>query len=347
MNRYVLSASELNEIYELVESIPADTDLETDRYLMEAALWGYNLPFELKKKLIDFKQSEKQSHLVISGFPVNDDDIGLTPSHWRERPDPKLTRKVEIFFSLCGSILGDLFGWGTQQQGYYIHNILPVKGDENEQLGSGSNSLLWWHTEEAFHEYRADYLGLFCLRNPDSVATTYASIDMLNLEKKYKDVLFEPRFYILPDESHFSKNNVGQDSSEIFDQFEANYSSKQPLSILFGNYDSPYIRLDPFFMGVIDEKDDLAREAMAHIVSQIEDSIMDITLKPGDMLFVDNYRAVHGRKPFSPKYAGRDRWLKRINITRDLRKSRDSRKSAESRLIQPKMKNNVGVSTWT
>lgn len=40
MNRYVLSASELNEIYELVESIPADTDLETDRYLMEALYGG-------------------------------------------------------------------------------------------------------------------------------------------------------------------------------------------------------------------------------------------------------------------------------------------------------------------
>jgi enduracididine beta-hydroxylase len=56
-------------------------------------------------------------------------------------------------------------------------------------------------------------------------------------------------------------------------------------------------------------------------------------LEPGDMLFVDNFRAVHGRRPFSARFDGRDRWLKRINVTRDLRKSRRVRGSRESRVI--------------
>jgi alpha-ketoglutarate-dependent taurine dioxygenase len=56
-------------------------------------------------------------------------------------------------------------------------------------------------------------------------------------------------------------------------------------------------------------------------------------LEPGDFVFIDNYRAVHGRKPFKARYDGNDRWLKRINITRDLRKSRDARLSSTERLI--------------
>ncbi|MGI5336008.1 hypothetical protein ACQEVS_00715 [Streptomyces sp. CA-181903] len=50
------------------------------------------------------------------------------------------------------------------------------------------------------------------------------------------------------------------------------------------------------------------------------------------MLFVDNYQAVHGRRPFAAAYGGRDRRLKRVNITRDMCRSRSARGSASSLL---------------
>ena len=56
-----------------------------------------------------------------------------------------------------------------------MHDLVPIKGHEAEQLGSGSTHELVWHTEEAFHPFRADYLALMCLRNNDAVATTYPS----------------------------------------------------------------------------------------------------------------------------------------------------------------------------
>lgn len=59
--------------------------------------------------------------------------------------------------------------------------------------------------------------------------------------------------------------------------------------------------------------------------------IANALLSPGDE--IDNFRAVHGRKPFKARYDGKDRWLKRINIARDLRKSRPVRSAAESRII--------------
>ena len=59
----------------------------------------------------------------------------------------------------------------------------------------------------------------------------------------------------------------------------------------------------------------------------------EVVLRPGDVLFIDNYRVVHGRKPFKARYDGTDRWLKRIGVTRDLRKSRAARETAASRII--------------
>ena len=35
-------------------------------------------------------------------------------------------------------------------------------------------------------------------------------------------------------------------------------------------------------------------------------------LEPGDLLMVDNRRAVHARTAFRPRYDGQDRWLQRV-----------------------------------
>ncbi|QMU70179.1 hypothetical protein GXP74_20055 [Streptacidiphilus sp. P02-A3a] len=32
-----------------------------------------------------------------------------------------------------------------------------------------------------------------------------------------------------------------------------------------------------------------------------------VVLEPGDAIFLDNYRVVHGREPFQPRYDGTDR----------------------------------------
>jgi alpha-ketoglutarate-dependent taurine dioxygenase len=41
-------------------------------------------------------------------------------------------------------------------------------------------------------------------------------------------------------------------------------------------------------------------------------------LADGDLLVIDNDRAVHGRTPFIPRYDGTDRWLKRALVVTSL-----------------------------
>lgn len=95
--------------------------------------------------------------------------------------------------------------------------------------------------------------------------------------------------------------------------------------------DAPYCRLDPYFMDP--PEDPAAREALDRLIRLINSHLEEVVLEPGEFCFIDNFKAVHGRRPFKARYDGQDRWLKRVNITRDLRRSRGSRPSSESRLL--------------
>jgi len=101
--------------------------------------------------------------------------------------------------------------------------------------------------------------------------------------------------------------------------------------VLFGDPRSPYVRFDPYSMDRPETEE--ARLAMDYLIRAIDEKLTGVALVPGECLFIDNYKAVHGRSSFKARFDGTDRWLKRINIARDLRKSRGIRKAPASRVI--------------
>jgi Fe(II)/alpha-ketoglutarate-dependent arginine beta-hydroxylase len=204
-----------------------------------------------------------------------------------------------------------------------IHDVFPIEGHENGPLGSSSESPLTWHTEDAFHPLRADFISFACLRNPSATATTIGYVDSLDLPDEAKAVLFQQRFSIRPDESHLAKNNSGRDSAK-FANINKMWTDPDPVAVLFGDPDQPYVRADPYFMTVRTE-DQEARWALEQLIGQMDKQMFDLQLESGDFCFLDNFRVVHGRKPFRARYDGTDRWLKRLNISCDLRKSRAAR----------------------
>ncbi|MGH3501976.1 MAG: TauD/TfdA family dioxygenase [Nocardioidaceae bacterium] len=190
-----------------------------------------------------------------------------------------------------------------------------------------------WHTEDAFHPYRADWVVLACLRNPDSAATTIGCVDDVRLSRTDLKVLFEPRFIISPDNSHRLANNTAKGEAD-FGRVEQMVQDPPPVPLLSGDPADPYITADVFFWDVYDSDDEEAAGALNHLTEQVDRCLQDVVLEPGDFCFIDNFKAVHGRKPFAARYDGRDRWLKRVCITRDLRKSRDARHDSLSRIMQ-------------
>jgi Fe(II)/alpha-ketoglutarate-dependent arginine beta-hydroxylase len=340
MNQLTLTDEELGSIKATLTDLGSRyRSAEEPEFLRCAALFAHELPRRVRAFLHDFRSMELPSGIgLISGYPIDEQKIGLTPEHWKYRREVSPALAEEMLLILFGSLLGEPLGWATQQAGRIVHDVLPIKGHEYEQLGSSSQELLTWHNEDAFHRYRCDYLGMLCLRNRQGVATNVASIDTIKLEPDEVEILFQPRFTIVPDESHLKKNksDLEPDSDNTleaaYERIKLMRTSPEKLAVLYGDPQAPYIRLDPYFMQRM-EDDDVGQAALDKLLEKIETQIHDLVLRAGDFVFMDNYRVVHGRKPFAAKYDGSDRWLKRINLTRDLRKSRDARLTAESRII--------------
>lgn len=323
--------TELAKAYDTIE------DLELIR---RAPVLARALPTHLLEFLEEFRIGEPSALGMISGLAVDQERIGTTPTHWRDSQVNSPSFPQEIFFLLCGSVLGDVFGWATQQDGRIMHDVLPIKGHEHYEIGSNSLQHLSWHTEDAFHPCRGDYVALMCLRNPDLVETVAGTVSDVNWADVDVEALFEPEFTQMPDNSHRPENATQSTGEATIDRLRARsfriiqswneHPEKRP--ILFGDRGDPYMALDPYHMKT-DGWPERSLRAFRRLCDQIEANLKPVSLRPGDCIFIDNFRAVHGRKSFRPRYDGSDRWLKRLNITRNLRGSRAWRPAPDNRII--------------
>lgn len=316
-------------------------DVETDAFQRDCGVLAQELPRRLRQEISGFRLTEPSGVLLVSGLHIDDAALPPTPARWQDRPRTA-TRWYDMAFCLIACLLGEPIAWATQQDGRTMHDIFPIRGHANEQIGWSSAEELVWHTEDAFHPYRTDYLGLLCLRNPGHVETTYADVLDVKLDGPTRDILARERFYILPDDSHRAANQVHEAEDprcaalreRSSRQVERAISSPVPVAVLSGSPDAPYLRIDPSYMRDTRHLlDPAALYALDTMCAAIDSAMTGVVLKPGDVCFIDNYRAVHGRRSFQARFDGTDRWLRRLNITRDLRKSRELRLSAESRVI--------------
>jgi L-asparagine oxygenase len=327
-----LTDLERGKIAELLGGLRRDyQSAEDPRLLLDAPVHARELPVRVQEHLNRFRRKET-GVAVISGHAIDDVSVGPTPSHWNQLPHPSPTLDQDLLLVLYGALLGDVFGWATQQDGRMVHDVMPIKENEGQQLGTAADILLSWHTEDAFHPHRPDWVVLACIRNPTGTATTIASADDLRLSAEDVRVLFEPRFRILPDNSHLPRHNSTRGSTD-FSTIEEMLANPPAIPLMWGDPAHPYMRADESFWGVADPTDTEAIAVLQRFAEEVERRLHDIVLRAGDFCFLDNYKVVHGRKPFPARYDGTDRWLKRVCITRDLRRSRGERPDVLSQVL--------------
>lgn len=339
--RIWLTAPESAAVADLVDDVLAEEpgtalELRLERLCVRA----HEMPERLRCVLTGFRITGRPyGGLVISGLPIDESAAGATPTSYTDNPQGAEVDKAGAMLLMIGSLLGNPFSYLTQQRGRLVLDVFPVRGHEESQLGSSSTTVLEWHNEDAFHPYRADWIMLACLRNHDRVATTFAPVQELELQPETRELLFEERFIIKPDESHTAEFNAGTTGyhddrrvAEAFGRVREMNINPQRVPILTGDRLAPFVRIDPAFMKR--ELDDPAAErALDEVTREFDSRMRDVILAPGEMLIIDNMRAVHGRRPFEARYDGTDRWLRRINVTADLRKSEDRRFGAHGRAL--------------
>ncbi|WP_249644609.1 TauD/TfdA family dioxygenase [Nocardia sputi] len=317
LERRQFSAEAGRAVRELAREISATLDLAlTDpaaaaRTLADPALieridaGAAQLPAELRHAVRP--PATAAGAAIVGRLPLSDNELGPTPPSWREAArwsgDPALRAhsfELDLVMLLLARSAGEPFGWQGQQDGRLVNNIVPAAGHEHEQSGASSRVLLSPHTEDAFHPRRAHLLMLGCLRNPDLVGTTVSSVRRIELSTEQRAVLSTPTLPILPDVSY-------GDGHEMY--------CAAPIPTLWsaGGPDQQTLRYDPAYTPLA-EADPEFRAAYEQLTAELERVCVTAALEPGELLLVDNDVAVHGRVPFTARYDGTDRWLKRVNI---------------------------------
>ncbi|MET8859139.1 TauD/TfdA family dioxygenase [Streptomyces sp. NPDC004579] len=233
---------------------------------------------------------------VLRGLCPDDAELGPTPGHWSTVGDAGAL--WDVILLLVSTSMGTPIAWEGQQDGRFVHNIVPSPGHESAQTGASSSVLLTPHTEDAFHPGRAHLLLLCCMRNHDHIATTAASIRRTTLAAGDIEQLRRPVVPILPDDA--------------YEQAQRFSGRPAPVPTLFDTPDGLTMRFDPAYTP-LDETDGTWRAAYRRLEDELARVSVAVSLEPGDVLVVDNDVVVHGRVPFDARYDGTDRWLKRAS----------------------------------
>ncbi|RSO05592.1 oxygenase [Streptomyces sp. WAC 06783] len=250
---------------------------------------------------------------VLRGLDVDDAALGPTPAGWAAAGDSGAVHDVVLL--LLATAMGNPIAWEGQQDGRFVHNILPVAGHEGEQTGAGSAVLLSPHTEDAFHPGRAHLLLLSCMRNPDRIATTAAGVRRVRLDAADIALLDRPLLPILPDDAYAEAQH---------------FAGGPPPAVptLFRAEDGLTLRFDPAYTPLADAAPD-HRAAYRRLEAELARVSVAVRLVPGDVLVIDNDLVVHGRVPFQARYDGTDRWLKRASVRVPARRTRPLAEASE------------------
>jgi L-asparagine oxygenase len=303
-----LSEADRAAVWEAVGELARfDPASDPETFAAEAQLRSAALSEPLRRGLQRFRRRGNSfGGLLVRGLPIG--PIPDTPASADEAVGIKLPAAATL--AVFAGAMGDQYGFRPELGGNVVQDVLPVAGLEQTQTSVSSDVRLKDHVEMAFSEYRSDYVGLLCIRadHEHLAGTTLSCVDQIMplLESQTIATLGQERFKTTVDESFL--RGVGA-AEQIW---------IGPIQILGGRAERPTLRADFAETVGLDPEAERALERLQAVARKVTSTIM---LDVGDLLLIDNHRAFHGRTSFNARGDGRDRWLLRTFITKDLRRS--------------------------
>jgi L-asparagine oxygenase len=305
-----LRADERERLLELARECGASPSAEPELFCRQARRAARRLPDRLAELLLDFARLGTESGtMVFEELPV-----------WEPPPTPPDNRShlgegttLARVQAIVNHACGEMVAYQAEGYGRLYQDMVPNRAQAQSQTSLGSRVELELHTEQAFSKLKPDVLSLACLRgHPD--AKTYvlpAHLLLAELEPAERALLREPLWM------------TGVDGSFCQDGHAFLEGDKRgPLPIVAGAEEDPTIVFDQDLMSGLTPE---AQAMIGRIVEVYRARRFAHTLKPGQILLVDNLRAVHGRSPFAPSFDGSDRFIIRSFAVRDLLRTRYAR----------------------
>jgi L-asparagine oxygenase len=324
-----LSEHERRKILDLIETLP---HLKCPGEIDETALLRLEvlqraMPERLLRTLLEFRRSSGPAGaLIVRGLPT-DRSLCPTPADGRPAAD-KATSISEYTLLLTMLALGEHLCYLDEKEGALIQNICPVRGQEEKQENTGSG-YLELHVEDGFHPHKPDYLGLVALRADHELQakTVTAGIgEVLHRLPSQAIELLRLPLYRIAASTSFGEGGAAR-----------------RVRVLSGHLLAPDLCLDHHLM---EATTPAAAWALALLKSLLLAAAREHVMIPGDLLVVDNRAAVHGRTRFAPRFDGQDRWLQRLFVVRDLRRSSASRSLGGRQCAPLAAGKELGLGAW-
>jgi len=263
--------------------------------------------------LLSFPDRSLGPHLPLS-FPDKLHGPDLPPTPLTNRTHVGATTALARQQATINQFLGEMIGYEAEAGGQLFQDMVPNPDLAHTQTSLGSAVELELHVEQAFSKWRPDLVSLACLRG-DPYAKTYVlhvQKALQHLTPAERKLLLEPRWTVEVDLSF-----------RLHGQPFVDGDVRGPVPIVYpllGNGDDKdvgWVFDQDLMRGITPDAEDL-RLKLVDVYMKHRTSIV---LKPGDLLWIDNRRAVHGRSHYTPRFDGTDRFLVRSFVTFDFQKS--------------------------
>ena len=273
---------------------------ETESFLRDAHdVFRRLLPSKLYDKIRSLTRDiDSKGYLLIENLPV---DNNLCPTPNLTNSFNKNTFISEACISGICQLIGDVFGYKNEKEGKLFHNIIPKQGKSKALSNEGFGVLLDLHNEDIhLYPHSPTFVSLFCLRkdrNEDAKTLLLPIKPLLaSIPSDILTILRQPLFFVDPPES-FGKDN----------------KKSTALPVIDGPLDNPQVIVEFNDMQGLNSKAKKALYAFKQICYN-SPHMIEVKLKPGDLLVFDNRKVIHGRTSFRPYFDGNDRWCHRMFI---------------------------------
>ncbi|MFF6779747.1 TauD/TfdA family dioxygenase [Streptomyces sp. NPDC012510] len=263
-------------------------------------------PAEVRRTVREFRRhSGPDGAVVLRRLSIGAAYLPPTPMvKGSVQHSPSLPAATLLLFAAG---LGDPAAFAAEKSGALVQDVVPVPGQEEVQGNVGSVELTF-HTENAFHPHRPDYVMLLCLR-PDhegvaELRTSCIRRVLPRLTSATREALGRPE-YVTQAPPSFGRGDGGT-----------------VHAVLTGAPEDPDLCFDEAATRALTPE---GRDALTELARVAHETYTGVLLRPGDLAVVDNRVTLHGRSAFTPRYDGADRWLQRTFAFSDLRRSRDHR----------------------
>ena len=306
-----ITQDENPQILSLATKLTISPSEEPELFCSQSKELSKQLPQRIIDILLSFaKNGSDTGFLLIKNLEISENVPKTPSSNGHKVGEQTILARIQSLFI---NVICEMIAYDAEGYGRLFQDVVPVEAMSKNQTSIGSSVELEIHTEQAFSKLRPDILSLACLRGDLDAYTHILPVQFIlnNLNHDEKKLLREPLW------------KTGVDLSFKLDGHEfIEGDMRGPLSIISDQDEDPLLVFDQDLMRGITEESDKMVKKITDIYYKYR---LRHNLKPGEIILVDNNRAVHGRSPFFPKYDGYDRFLIRCFGTFDYSKSEYAR----------------------